>query len=185
MELSKVKLGTPIIYSINGHEYTGVALGSVSVGYNHARVAAGHHVNLIYLNEQGSPIKIFGASLLSEVTTDDHLDAQLDVEEKVLGDRDKAVAAIEARDVQIGWKPYVPAVSGCDEALKMMAEHAADVAKERDEAKAMVAGLQSEVKDLTAQLLALKGQPSAADLDKVAEEQKAADATDGQESEQQ
>lgn len=148
MDLKTVKLGTPVLYSINGHEYTGVALGSVSVGYNQARVAAGHHVNLIYLNEQGTPIKVWGAPLLSEVTTDDHLDEQLELEEKVLGDRDKAVAAIEARDVRIGWKPYIDicaTASASDEAMNMLNEHAEMQAK-------LIEQLQGEVKDLTQQL---------------------------------
>jgi hypothetical protein len=127
--------GDRVVYAIGGVEYNAIALGTPSEGYNAGTKLKSFHLNLIYLNEQGTPVRIFGAPLLGEVASDEHLK---DVAEDALH-RDPAWKALpgEARTEQverklahlkanprtIGWKPFVEgaeveALKACVEKLK-------------------------------------------------------------------
>jgi hypothetical protein len=72
--VATVKQGDRVVYAIGGMEYNAVALGTAHFGYNPAIRMHSAFLNLVYLNEQGTPVKIFGAPLLGSEADDEHLD---------------------------------------------------------------------------------------------------------------
>lgn len=71
--VNQIKQGDRVVYAIGDVEYNAVALGTAHVGYNPAMRLHSAFLNLIYLNEQGTPVKIFGAALLGTEADDEHL----------------------------------------------------------------------------------------------------------------
>lgn len=64
MQIGDIKQGSRITYAIGEAEYEAVALGSITTGFNNAIKSPGFFLTLRYLNEQGSPITVYGAPLL-------------------------------------------------------------------------------------------------------------------------
>lgn len=72
--VAAIKQGDRVVYAIGGMEYNAVALGTAHFGYNPAIRMHSAFLNLVYLNEQGTPVRIFGAPLLGSEADDEHID---------------------------------------------------------------------------------------------------------------
>lgn len=128
MKTADVKQGDRVVYTIGGVDYSAVATGSPSFGVHPGLSAANFHLNLVYLNEQGTPIKIFGAPLLTSAQTEDEKaqilaaevrikpalvtaddDAADKAEKKTAAQENEAAHAqrLAAQPVTIGWRPEV------------------------------------------------------------------------------
>jgi chromosome segregation ATPase len=127
MRVQDIKQGNRVVYAIGGVEYNAVALGSPSFGNHPGLQAFNYHLNLAYLNEQGTPIKIYGAPLLTVAQDDDAKAEILAAEVRVKPalvvapeDADKAEKLSAAKEneqaqakriadapVTIGWRPEV------------------------------------------------------------------------------
>lgn len=112
MRAADVKQGDRVLYAIGEVEYNAVALGIPTVGIHGGHKRASFHLNLIYLNEQGTAVKIMGAPLLgrAESESDKVLFAEMNARlhhrsysaEKVAAELEQA----ERNPRAIGWRPY-------------------------------------------------------------------------------
>lgn len=71
--VNQIKQGDRVVYAIGDVEYNAVALGTAHVGYNPAMRLHSAFLSLVYLNEQGTAIKVFGAPILGSEVDDEHL----------------------------------------------------------------------------------------------------------------
>lgn len=121
MKASEVAQHDPVVYAINGKEYSGVALGAPALSHHPGLKSFSLHLNLIYLNESGFPVRVYGAPLLDGAATEDEVTAIAQAEEKLHpvvvekpGGKVRDVAAgvaaakkaLAARKVSVGWRPF-------------------------------------------------------------------------------
>lgn len=115
--LKDIKQGDRVVYAIGGGEYPAIALGSVNSSYSQASRAFSAHLNLIYLNEQGTPIKVFAAPLLAVAADEEHLNlvaesaARSDLSYKEASAEEKhqifeeKLRLVRLNPRTIGWRP--------------------------------------------------------------------------------
>ena len=195
--LKDVKQGDVVVYEINGVQRNAVSQSSPWLGYNSGRRSASFHLNLTYLEENGSAVRVVGAQLLTKAASDEELaeiakisaaqhhspsHEKLQHEDTAwLAAHDDATKAevlrLKSQPVTIGWRPHVDGEEIA--ALKAEASEIIHrVINERDEARKQVDELQAKLDSFAVQPMP-PSSPSAADLDAHAEEQKAAEATGG------
>lgn len=188
MASTDVKQGDRVVYAIGDVEYNGVALGTVTTGVHPGHKRASKHLNLIYLNEQGTPVKIFGAPLLTSAETIEDKAAFAQMNARIerqapdgheLRTVEGQVKAKEESPRKIGWRPFVDG-----EDVAKLANQVSNLRQTVSELDAENAKLRSEKTALAAQVNPAPvsddgpGIPSAADLDAAAAEQAAAAATE-------
>lgn len=112
-----VKPGDRVVYAIGSVEYEAVALGEPHFGLCGAIRGATLSLNLIYLNEQGTPVKIYAAPLLSAAGDEAYqksvaqeaayreLDWKLADAEKRAEIVAEKLAQVKANPRTIGWRP--------------------------------------------------------------------------------
>lgn len=225
--LKDIKQGDRVVYAIGGVEYPAVALGSVNSSYSQASRAFSAYLNLVYLNEQGTPIKVVAAPLLAVAADEDHLNlvaesaARSDLSYKEASAEEKhqifeeKLRLVRLNPRTIGWRPEnldtpAPPKSDSDYALSRLLPYIVRLGKAVSEidphaignvdGTSMIGAITSAIRLLKQQQAILNqapepvpasipvegtigenetAKPSAEDLDAAAEEQKAADATEG------
>lgn len=180
MNVSEVKQGDPIIFQVQEKEYNGIAMGDAAVGVHPGAKRAGIYLNLVYLNENGVVVKMLSAPALPSAWAADDLDKLVAAEiaarrhdhrKNTLvergGDVDESTLRKELLEVpQIsGWKVCGEMQYALRVSLQQKTEELKKITAERDYLKALVAKSMAPL-------------PSAEDLDRVAEEQEAAQQTD-------
>jgi hypothetical protein len=112
-----VKLGDRVVYAIGSVEYEAIALGEPHFGLCGAIRGATLSLNLIYLNEQGTPVKIYAATLLSAAGDEAYLKsvaqeaAYRELDWKLADAEKRAeivaekLAQVKANPRTIGWRP--------------------------------------------------------------------------------
>ena len=166
-----------VVYEINGVQRNAVSQSSPWLGYNSGRRSASFHLNLAYLDENGSLVRVVGAQLLTKAASDEELaeiakisaaqhhspsHEKLQHEDPAwLAAHDDATKAevlrLKSQPVTIGWRPHVDG----EEIAALKAEYVAVVTKlqndlnaakdELDTAWKQVAGLQAKLDSFAAQ----------------------------------
>ena len=147
-----VKQSDRVVYAIGKKEYDAVALNAPTLSFHSGFKRASHHLNLRYLNDDGTPITIYGAALLTVATSekDRHNYAQMNAcathipapgghpplqafERVEVPDHEceDALAELEANPITTGWRPVEVKTTEADEETA-----AAAAQKAEDDAKA-------------------------------------------------
>jgi hypothetical protein len=118
-ELSSIKLGDRVVYTVGGVEYNALALGAASEGWGQSIKLTSIFLSLTYLNKFGVQVKIIAAPLLGIAADEEHLkDIAQQAAQKTFGyvtahDDVKAqmvaeqLANVKANPRTNGWRPYV------------------------------------------------------------------------------
>lgn len=115
--VSSIAKGSRVVYAVGEKEYNAIALDIVHPGYSQALRLHSAFLNLIYLGDEGEPVKVFAAPLLGTEADDAHLSESADAAARKdvrfgEGDSDSREAIYDehlerltSNPRTIGWRP--------------------------------------------------------------------------------